>query len=108
MALRWAGKLCAGCSASKCVDCPSKAEPALVECPVCESRGCAECKETGYFELTTCPAEFVDVDAAQAVRFAELFKKGVPPVAGGALDQESWFMGFCENWWGEQADLERA
>jgi hypothetical protein len=28
----------------------------------------------------------------QAIRFAELFGKGLPPIAGGSLDQSAWFI----------------
>ena len=29
---------------------------------------------------------------AYTVRLADLFDKGMPPVAGGALDQSAWFL----------------
>lgn len=44
--------------------------------------------------VTDCPKQFLDWELVRAIRFAELFSKGLPPVAGGSLDQSSWFINF--------------
>jgi hypothetical protein len=31
-------------------------------------------------------------DIAYVARLADLFEKGMPPIAGGALDQSAWFL----------------
>ena len=102
MALAWAGKIGAGCSPAGCSDCPTKSEPASIECPCCHEMGCGECNGVGRFELACCPRKFIDGWYWELFRFATLFRKGVPPVHGGALDQESWFMEASEFLWSEQ------
>lgn len=56
-------------------------------CPGCEGRGCEECKNTGGIDITECPLNLITNDVWQVIRFTELFEKGLPPVAGGTLDQ---------------------
>lgn len=69
-------------------------------CPNCNERGCKACGDTGYFKLTDCPnAKYIDHETKELVRFAEWFKKGIPPVAGGSLDQSARFMEWCNEWW---------
>jgi hypothetical protein len=60
-------------------------------CPECEEMGCEHCKETGQIRITTCPHSEI-VDLQQFFPLADLFKEGVPPIAGGALDQAQWFL----------------
>ncbi len=40
-----------------------------------------------------CPNEYCQ-PLTTAIHMAELFAKGMPPVAGGALDQSAWFLQF--------------
>lgn len=61
-------------------------------CPKCEEAGCGDCGQAGFFSLTDCPKKLVDWELVQAIRYAELFGKGLPPVAGGSLDQSAWFV----------------
>lgn len=98
----WAGKLASGCGPSGCTDCPTEREPVCIECPECGQRGCAECNHLGTFDLCECPRKFVDLKYWQLLRFSSLFRKGNPPINGGVLDQENWFMSACEFLWAEQ------
>jgi len=38
-----------------------------------------------------CPNKFCS-EVSQVVRLGDLFGKGLPPVAGGVLDQSAWFI----------------
>jgi hypothetical protein len=60
-------------------------------CPNCEGKGCNECKE-GKIDIIQCPLELITNDIWQAIYFAELYEKGLPPVAGGALEQTKSFL----------------
>jgi hypothetical protein len=55
----------------------------------------------GLIEITCCPRKYVDAFYWELLRFARLFKNGSPPIAGGALDQEIWFLECCEYLWAE-------
>jgi hypothetical protein len=84
------GKLCKNCSAKRCCD---KDEPIEIECPHCDGTGCEECNE-GFFETCGCPNEYVR-ELSPAIRMADLFAKGLPPIAGGTLDQSVSFLEFA-------------
>jgi hypothetical protein len=84
--------LCKHCKPGKCIDCPSKSQPAEIECPDCNERGCSECEQQGYIQLTSCPKEFVGREISGLATYADLFWKGLPPIAGGVLDQSNWFI----------------
>lgn len=60
-------------------------------CPNCEGRGCSECKD-GEISITYCPLNLITGDVWQLIQFAELYEKGLPPIAGGALDQAKVFV----------------
>jgi hypothetical protein len=62
------------------------------ECENCNGLGCEECDGTGRIRITSCPLEVITPDVWEAIRFAELYEKGLPPVAGGALDQAANFI----------------
>ena len=74
------------------MDCPSDRLPAVVACPVCNERGCKECDSKGSYEITSCPQKQIDAELCQFLDLADLFEKGIPPIAGGSLDQASWFL----------------
>lgn len=101
----WAGKISPGCGAGGCQDCPTEREPMCVECPECVGKTCEACGFLGSFELCECPRRYVGRMYWELLRFGTLFRKGMPPITGGVLDQESWFMGACEFLWGEQDRL---
>ncbi len=60
-------------------------------CPVCEGNGCDEC-EDGRVKITECPLVLVPENIWEVIKFAELYEKGLPPIAGGALDQAKSFI----------------
>jgi len=79
----------------------SEAEPAMFNCPECEGRGC-ELFDEGQFALTRCAYEFVTSEEWEYISFAGLYKKGIPPVSGGALDQIALFNHAARFIWAEQ------
>ena len=84
----------------------SEAEPVEIDCTVChnkDSEGCHGCAGAGHFELTSCPALFVDAEIWELLGYAEMYSKGLPPVQGGTLEQSRWFSEFCRFAWNEQA-----
>lgn len=72
------------------------------DCPSCHKRGCKECGGTGRFVIDKCPREFVGSAFNDLFRYAAMFERGLPPIAGGVLDQSPWFLEFADFWWGEQ------
>lgn len=62
-----------------------------MQCPSCNGLGCKECKD-GYFEIDGCPNAYCR-GTIDAIDLFDLFAKGIPPIAGGALDQASSFIG---------------
>ncbi|MGA1979457.1 MAG: hypothetical protein ABSG99_02675 [Sedimentisphaerales bacterium] len=68
-------------------------------CPACEGKyenedkswKCPECKE-GQIDVTECPLDLITEDVWQAMQLAELYEKGLPPIAGGAIDQAKIFI----------------
>lgn len=63
-----------------------------MECVSCNGAGCLDCDEQGSIIIAACPLEFVTADVWEVIKFAELYEKGLPPVAGGALDQACIFI----------------
>jgi len=39
-----------------------------------------------------CPLEFIKSDEWEIIQYAKLYEKGLPPIAGGALDQSKCFL----------------
>lgn len=74
----------------------------MFDCPVCEGGGCRHCDGAGRFDLDECPMIFPGGDVWEAIEFAALYKRGLPPVAGGALDQSRVFVQACRFIWAEQ------
>lgn len=66
----------------------------MVACPACEETGCQRCEHQGYFYLSECPKQLVDSELYRMTRLAAYLENGLPPVAGGSLDQSAWFMEF--------------
>lgn len=56
--------------------------------------------------MTDCPAEYVG-GFWEVIEYAELFEKGLPPIAGGAMDQTRWFVSACRLIWADQAYWKR-
>lgn len=68
-----------------------------MECPVCEGAGvregdvCGHCKG-GSIEITSCPHRLVTRPVADLAMMERLMESGLPPVAGGSLDQPASFL----------------
>jgi len=45
--------------------------------------------------LTDCPLDYVTDDIWETIEYAELYAKGLPPIAGGSLDQAKNFTDAC-------------
>lgn len=82
--------LCRSCSATDCRSLSTEKDRIEIECPVCDGHGCSECKD-GAFELDGCPNQFCS-SVVTSIDLFELFDKGLPPVAGGVLDQSASFI----------------
>lgn len=52
--------------------------------------------------MTGCPKEYVTSDVWDVLEGAELYEKGLPPVAGGIVDQCKCFTQSCRMIWREQ------
>jgi len=76
-----------------------------MQCPACDGAGCAGCKGTGQMEITRCPLEIIDAETAELIELAALFKKGLPPIAGGSLDQAQSFLAAARFVFREEARL---
>lgn len=72
------------------------------ECPSCDGYGCKECDQTGHIRLTCCPLKAIPGEAWRFLDYAELFAKGLPPVAGGVLDQAYMFVQYARFVWAEK------
>jgi len=56
-------------------------------CLICKGTGCSECNNAGQVDITQCPLEFINTEIWEVIKYVRLYEKGLPPVAGGALDQ---------------------
>jgi len=75
---------------------------------VCEDRhpeGCPGCGGTGQIVLTGCPLDVLGEELLDFVTEAELFEKGLPPVAGGVIDQADVFIRATARWGAERARI---
>ena len=61
-----------------------------MECPQCDGHGCDECNQ-GQIRIDGCPQQYCK-EIVQSIGLIDLFNKGLPPVAGGTLDQSVWFL----------------
>ena len=73
---------------------PSELEPVWVECPACGKRGCGDCDGIRGIRISG-PIK-VPQWCWAVLTIAERYRKGVPPVAGGSLDQTNWINQACE------------
>lgn len=78
------------CRGKSCRDLSTPEQPIEIHCPACDGEGCDECGD-GWFQIDGCPSEYA-ADLGNTLRLVDLFKKGLPPVAGGSLDQSAWFV----------------
>ena len=63
-----------------------------MQCIGCEGRGCDECRDKGTIAIECCPLVMITRDIWELITLAELFEKGLPPVAGGVLNQAKIFV----------------
>jgi len=86
----------------------------VFECPACGGRRtvtgddgqeqeCEACGGRGEYEVGVPIEQYVDRETWKLLTYARLYEKGLPPVAGGALDQTAWFIEACTFVWNEQA-----
>lgn len=73
-----------------------------MECPGCDGKGCDECDEKGTTDITCCPLQYITSDIWQGIELADMFRKGLPPIAGGTLDQLYNFVSASRIIWREQ------
>jgi hypothetical protein len=93
---------CRGCKGIKeCRNKPSTAELIKIICPACDGEGCEECRN-GEINITDCPLLLITRDVWDLIRYAELFEKGLPPIAGGVLQQADIFIQAAEFYFGEK------
>lgn len=78
---------------------------ACVSCNGKFSEGCPTCKGTGHTEIACCPHLLLDGGTKGVVQLAELFRKGLAPLAGGTLDQPQWFLDWCEAFFADMDQL---
>lgn len=94
------GLLCRHCSDKECKDKGTDHEPIEIECTACNGSGmqgteehkkpCDQCQD-GVFRVQGCPNRYCD-GMGQFIELVDLFDEGLPPVAGGALDQAASFL----------------
>jgi hypothetical protein len=88
-----AGLICNGCGRS-CKNQPTEFEPLVVACPTCDEQGCGDCNGEGFFYVRGCPKQEIDLELYHVIKLADYLESGLPPVAGGSLNQAAWFMDF--------------
>ena len=82
-----------------------------MECPDCNGSGCPICDDIGTLDLIGCPLEIIDPGTWELIDYADLYRKGLPPVAGGALDQTAFFLAAArwifseQNYWKRKIGL---
>lgn len=48
----------------------------------------------------------IDIRAHEVLQLAEMYEKGLPPIAGGVLDQSQWFVSAARFCWGQKSEIE--
>jgi len=79
--------------------------PYETQCAACDGAGCEKCHD-GIVRLTGCPRREIGADIWELLEYAELFRRGLAPEPGGALDQAAAFLRACGFIWGEQQRIE--
>jgi len=73
-----------------CKNKPTALLPWRIDCVACQGKGsCSVCNNTGKHNITDCPLVYIDRDVWDTIRLVSFWQHGIPPVAGGSLDQ-SW------------------
>jgi hypothetical protein len=64
-----------------------------MRCLACNGKGCDECQNKGTINITDCPLEIITLDVWEIIEMANLYiEHGLPPVAGGQLEQTAGFL----------------
>jgi len=74
-----------------------------MDCVRCGGAGCDLCDKKGTFDIDRCPLEIITDDVVDMMELADLWEKGLPPVAGGVLDQAAMFVAAARFYFGEKA-----
>lgn len=53
---------------------------------------CPECDNTGQMKITECPDRLITPDIWETIEMTEFWESGMPPAAGGVLDQTNIFV----------------
>lgn len=83
-----------------------------IACTACDETGkragmdCEECSGEGHVVLSECPRTYVGNELTEAINVASLCGEGVLPVAGGLLDQSSWFLSLWQSLKSEESKIE--
>lgn len=80
---------------------PTHSDPIEMECFVCGGRGCDRC-EHGSIKIGCCPLTVIDAETEEVMMLADMYKKGLPPVDGGVLDQTHDFIVACRMIWNNE------
>ena len=81
---------------------PTPAEPLLDDCTACGGSGCDVCGGTGRMVVADrCPLLVVTADSWEMLELADIYRRGLPPVAGGSLDQAAGFVAAARFVWGQ-------
>jgi len=74
---------------------PSETLPVKIRCVLCNDGGvedCPQCDGSGQMKITECPEKLITDDIWEAIEASSFWEKGIPPVAGGMLDQTHIFI----------------
>ena len=93
---------------TRCLRRPTAAEPIVLDCPECDNivppQGprCRACDGKGQFEIADCPLKVVPPAIWDAMDLAAMLREGLPPAAGGMLDQAHAFLRAARFLWREE------
>ncbi len=104
------GAVCPDCPGTAACKLPAAAIKARLDCPACGGRGaagCPMCGGRGRIDVAGCPRVDVPRNCWDVIAYADLFERGLPPDAGGVLDQAANFVEAARYVWACKARYER-
>ena len=102
------GQICRGCKGiEKCKQIPGMDIFNIVElpCHICGGENfteCSACGKTGVMPIIGCPETLITADVWEMMELAKFYEKGLPPIAGGVLDQTQSFISAAAFIFGEE------